>query len=46
MDNLIRVYENVLDKEFCQELIDKFEKNEDTQSKTSTLSFKSGEISS
>jgi|TARA_R100000008_G_C3571469_1_gene162420 hypothetical protein len=36
MDNLIRVYENVLDKEFCQELIDKFEKNEDTQSKTST----------
>ena len=25
MDNMIRVYENVLGQEFCQKLIDKFE---------------------
>jgi hypothetical protein len=25
MDNMVRVYENILDNEFCQKLIDKFE---------------------
>ena len=31
MDNMIRVYENVLSQDFCQNLIDKFE---DTDEKT------------
>ena len=29
MDNMIRVYENVLSQEFCQKLIDKFEASDD-----------------
>ena len=29
MDNMIRIYENVLDKNFCKKLIDKFEASED-----------------
>ena len=44
MDNLIRVYENVLDKEFCQKLIDKYEESEDAQSKTSTAGRQFTEI--
>ena len=28
MDRLIKVYDNVIDKEYCNHLIDKFENNE------------------
>ena len=28
MDRLIKVYDNVIDKEYCNHLIDKFESNE------------------
>ena len=29
MDNMIRVYDDILDKEFCQRLIEKFEATDD-----------------
>jgi len=31
MDNMIRVYENVLSQDFCQNLIDKFEDTDNNQ---------------
>ncbi len=33
MDNLIRVYDNVIDNEYCHELMDKFENNEQLHEK-------------
>ena len=33
MDNLIRVYDNVIDSEYCFELMDKFENNEQLHQK-------------
>jgi len=33
MDNLIKVYDNVIDKEYCNELISKFENNEQLHEK-------------
>ena len=33
MDNLIRVYDNVIDNEYCHELMDKFENNEQLHQK-------------
>ena len=33
MDNLIRVYDNVIDNDYCHELMDKFENNEQLHEK-------------
>ena len=33
MNNLIKVYDNVIDKEYCNELISKFENNEQLHEK-------------
>ena len=33
MDNLVRVYDNVIDSDYCHELMDKFENNEQLHEK-------------